>query len=114
MRKRFLSILMAAIMTLSLLPATAFADKAAEPTETWADAVKELEAAPEGYSQTGTTISISSALGLAWFAYQINSWERQAEGKKVNFENYTINITEDIDLSGDYGPQLIPQRSLQT
>ena len=100
MRKRFLSILMAAIMTLSLLPATAFADKAAEPTETWADAVKELEAAPEGYSQTGTTISISSALGLAWFAYQINSWESQAEGEKVNFENYTINITEDIDLSG--------------
>ena len=65
MRKRFLSILMAAIMTLSLLPATAFADKAAEPTETWADAVKNLKAAPEGYSQEGTTIEISSALGLA-------------------------------------------------
>ena len=50
MRKRFLSILMAAIMTLSLLPATAFADKAAEPTESWADAVKDLEEAPDGYS----------------------------------------------------------------
>ena len=99
MKKRFLSTLMAVMMLLSLLPTAVFANAADEPTETWADAVKNLKAAPEGYSQEGTTIDISSALGLAWFAYQINSWESQAEGEKVDFKNYTINIKKDIDLS---------------
>lgn len=83
-------------MLLTLLPVSALAIDP-EPTETWADAV---DTKPEGYTEEGNTITISTAKGLAWFAKQINTWESQPSNSKVDFADYTINITEDINLSG--------------
>ncbi len=86
---------MAVIMVMSLLPASVSA--AGEEMQTWADAVTE---APAGYrvDNGAKTVSISSAEGLVWFAKEINSWESKTD--KVSFAGYTIEITEDIDLSG--------------
>ena len=96
MRKKLLAYLMAVSMLLTLLPVSALAIDP-EPTETWADAV---DTKPEGYTEEGNTITISTAKGLAWFAKQINTWESQPSNSKVDFADYTINITEDINLSG--------------
>ena len=96
MKKKLLASLLTVAMLLTLLPVSALAIDP-EPTQTWADAV---QSPPEGYAEVGKTITISSAEGLAWFAKQINTWESQSSDNKVNFAGYTINITEDINLSG--------------
>lgn len=96
MKRKFLSTILALAMVLSLLPVTALAE---EPTSTWAEAV---QSQPQGYEVDidTKTVNISTAEGLAWFAKEINSWESKAENEKTDFAGYTINITNDIDLSG--------------
>ena len=83
-------------MLLTLLPVSALAD-GTEPTQSWADAV---QSQPNSSVENGKTITISSAAGLAWFAKQINTWESQPVDSRVSFAGYTIDITDDIDLSG--------------
>ncbi len=96
MKKKVMAALLALCMVVTLLPSTALA---AEEGETWAEAVMEK---PTGYSvdTAEKTVTISNAEGLAWFAKEINSWESKAADEKVSFAGYTINITDDIDLSG--------------
>ena len=45
---------------------------------TWADEVKGLDQAPEGYQEDldNNVVSIFDAQGLAWFAYQVNEGGR--------------------------------------
>ena len=92
LRARFGSILLTMAMLLSLLPVTA---GAVEPRGTWADAVTEQPSTGYSVDTDEKTVTISTAEGLAWFAKQINSWETT----KIDFKGYSINITEDIDLS---------------
>ena len=95
MKRKLLSVLLTFCLAFSLLPTAALAEG---PAETWADAVTEQ---PVGYGidETNKTLTISSAEGLAWFAKQINSVSEK-QTADAGFKGYTINITEDIDLSG--------------
>ena len=107
MKKRMLSIVMALIMILSLLPVTAMAavtevddsktyfddttDSFRLYKDYWADIVEEE---PEGYATDDKTVTISSAEALVWWAEQVN--------RGTSFTGYTVSITDDIDLSGHY------------
>ena len=115
MKKRFLSILMAAAMVLSLLPASALAAEGdssqivrIQDTDIWyADATREFMTKesywgdiiieePTGYAvdSSAQTVSISTPEALVWWAKQVNDG--------TSFSGYTVNITEDLDLSAHY------------
>lgn len=125
--KRFISIVMAVMMITSTIPFTAFAadettasdnaettnaiggtiEKVAD-TDTWySDATREfmtretfwndqVSGQPDTYTvnQDSKIVSIGSAEALVWWAKQVNSG--------TSFAGYTINITNDIDLSTHY------------
>ncbi len=124
--KCFISIVMAITMILTTVPFAAFADETTASdnattasaiggtiekiadTDTWySDATKEfmtrtsfwndqVSAQPETYTVDNNTkaVSIGSAEALVWWAKQVNSG--------ISFADYTINITDDIDLSAHY------------
>ena len=58
--------------------------------ETWLAIENAMTEAPEGYSVDGTNVTISTNYGFAWFAKQVNAGN--------NFANYTVKLTDDIDL----------------
>ena len=126
MKKKLFSIIMCVLMVMCFMPTATFADPLVEgdppatggqtadgaqsdgvqPTETepavtttWIDAVSEQ---PAGYANDTEQkiVTISSAEDLAWFAKQINSINTKQTGDNAGFKGYSINITEDIDLSG--------------
>lgn len=98
MRRKFLSVVLCVCMMMTMVP-FAFAAETTEGSKTWTDSVTTQ---PDGYSidESTKTVSISSAEGLAWFAKQINSTSAKLTGDDVGFKNYTINIDNDINLSG--------------
>ena len=95
--KKLLAIVISMAMIVAMMPMGVFATDETS-IEYWSSITEK----PEGYNEdiTSKTINISSAEGLAWFAKQINTWESQEESARVDFKGYTINITNDIDLSG--------------
>lgn len=124
--KRFVSIVLAIAMILTMVPFAAFADETTASdndkttnaiggtiekvadTDTWySDATKEfmtrtsfwndqVSAQPETYTVDNDTkkVSIGSAEALVWWAKQVNGG--------TSFADYTINITDNIDLSAHY------------
>ena len=92
MKKRIVSVVTTLALCLCLLPGTALAAGA----ENWTDG---LTQAPAGYTEEadGTTITITSAEGLAWLAVQVNGLNGI---KKTNFSGKTVALDGDIDLSG--------------
>lgn len=98
MRRKLLSVVLCVCMMMTMVP-FAFAAETTEGSKTWTDSVTTQ---PDGYSinESTKTVSISSAEGLAWFAKQINSTSAKLTGDDVGFKNYTINIDNDINLSG--------------
>ncbi len=114
MKRRILAILLTICMVATLLP-TAFAangatvttvDEVGENTywdpateefriynDYWQDIVTEQ---PDGYvvDSDNSKLTISSAEALAWFGKQVNSGN--------TFAGYTVEITQDIDMSGHY------------
>ena len=79
MKKRILSLLLALVMVLSLVPTVALAEDAAiVPTENW-------------YVESKTELEISSAADLLAFAKEANVNNKTFEGKK-------ITLKADIDL----------------
>ncbi len=92
MKKRIVSVVTTLALCLCLLPGTALAAGA----ENWTDG---LTQAPAGYTEEadGTTITITSAEGLAWLAVQVNGLN---DIEKTNFSGKTVALDGDIDLSG--------------
>lgn len=81
MKKRMLSLLLALVMVLSLVPTVALAEDAAiVPTENW-------------YDESKTELEINSAADLLAFAKEANDNNNTFEGKK-------ITLKTDIDLGG--------------
>ncbi len=89
MKRRFLSMLLAVCMVLTLLPSAVLAaeDKGLVAAPTWADG---MIGATDTWDNGGI---ISTAEELAQFAYNINN------GKK-DYADQTITLANDIDLSG--------------
>ena len=82
MKKKFLAMILALCLALTLLPATALADGEAWSTEadtTW-------------YTEGETAYTISTAAELAGLAKLVNSG--------TNFEKATVMLDGDIDLEG--------------
>ena len=93
MRKRGISLVTVLALCLCLLPGTALA---AAGEGNWTDGLTE---APAGYTEEadGTTITISSAEGLAWLAVQV----RGLNGiDKNDFAGKTVVLAADLDLNG--------------
>lgn len=90
MKKRILATLLSLCLVIGLLPVTAMA-VTGDISGKWIDAVTEV---PDGYQESGTTITISSAEGMAWFAKQIKEGNR--------YTNCNIKLANDIDLGAHY------------
>ena len=109
MRKRGFAAILAVVMMLSLLPATAMAAVTQiDDTETyWNDATESFRiyddywadlvtVQPEGYAADteAKTVTVSTPEALVWFGKQVNTGS--------SFAGYTVSITADLDLSGHY------------
>ena len=115
MKRKLLSVIMVLAMMLTLFPATAFAAEGdgsqvvrIQDTDTWyADATREfmtretywfdqVTIQPTDYSvnEADKTVSIGSPEALAWWAKQVNGG--------TDFSGYTVNITENLDMSDHY------------
>lgn len=60
----------------------------------WADIEAEMTSVPEGYSEEGDTVYISTNYGFGWFAKQSIAG--------TNYAGKTVKLTEDIDLLDYY------------
>jgi hypothetical protein len=93
-RKKFLSLALALVMVLSLLPVTAVPVQAAELTDYWTDSGNISEVDPP-YDSSTRTYTISTAAELAWLANWINDIGSPYGG-------LTFKLGADIDLAGHF------------
>jgi uncharacterized repeat protein (TIGR02543 family) len=93
-RKRLLSITLALLMALMLLPVTAVPAQATEPTGYWTDEGNiSLEEPP--YNPDTNTYTITTAGELAWVAKVIND-------NLIFFSDDIFELGDNIDLSGHF------------
>lgn len=115
--KKWLSVLLAAVMVLAMLPTAAFAEQAGvngssvvriQDTESWyGDETQkydtldtywnnEVTEKPGDYTvdEEAQTVSLGSAEALVWWSKQVN--------QGTSFAGYTVELTGNIDLSAHY------------
>lgn len=116
--KKWLSVLLAAVMVLAMLPTAAFAEQAGvngssvvriQDTESWyGDETQkydtldtywndEVTEKPGDYivDEAAQTVSLGSAEALVW-------WSKQVNQEGTSFAGYTVELTGNIDLSAHY------------
>ena len=115
MKKKVVAVFLSLCVAMSLLPTAAMAAPTdgstvvrIQDTESWyPDATRafmtketywfdQVTAQPAGYvvDESGKTVSISTPEALVWWAKQVN--------QGISFAGYTVNITDDLDLSAHY------------
>lgn len=88
MKKKYLALLLAICMVVQLLPTMpVLAAPLDAPATGWTEAVSK---APNGYTESGADITISSPEGLAWLAKQANSG--------TDFTGKTVTLGATLDM----------------
>ena len=64
--------------------------------DTW---VQQVTTQPAGYSESETSVTISSEQGLAWLISKVNGLNGQTGDNQDDYSGKTIVLTEDLDMS---------------